>query len=94
VQSPAPLTHSSHSLRLLRKEQKTDARDEWLNYLSTKPGQAQPMCGGQGWYLATPHSCKTYWVPDVVQSILAQGYGVEVPQGQTVKGDIAVQDRR
>jgi len=40
VQSPAPLTHSSHSLRLLRKEQKTDARDEWLNYLSTKPGQA------------------------------------------------------
>ena len=41
VQSPAPLTHSSHSLRLLRKEQKTDARDEWLNYLSTKPGQAQ-----------------------------------------------------
>jgi len=46
VQSPAPLTHSSHSLRLLRKEQKTDARDEWLNYLSTKPGQAHCCASG------------------------------------------------
>jgi hypothetical protein len=25
------------------KEEKTDGRDEWLNYLSAKPGQAQVL---------------------------------------------------
>jgi hypothetical protein len=36
--------HSSHSLRLLRERKRKDGRDEWLNYLSAKPGQAHLVC--------------------------------------------------
>lgn len=41
----------------------------------------------------TPHTCHTYWVPDLVEVLIKHGIGVQIMhQADTVAGDLVVQD--
>jgi len=54
------------------------------------PPNANYTCN---WFPTTPHTCKTIWVPDLVQAMLLGGYATQVTdQYKTVAGDIVVQD--
>ena len=63
-----------------------------LGFTIPNPNGPAFTCGGRGWYPAASHTCSTTWVPDVVQSLIGQGYGTKVSQQQAMQGDIVVQD--
>lgn len=50
------------------------------------------VCGGAKWFPVGQHGCSPDWVPDVVQALLAGGYGEQVNSSKAVQGDLVVQD--